>query len=105
MKSKLISFIGRQFYSDDSLINFSSFQFVYVFKKGNSSYLKNRFKYVYTKKTTSIEELIYLKDVQLYPNLIAELINILNANFNVAKTTYLRNDNLGGNKIFRTIKI
>jgi len=96
MKSKLISFIGRQFYNDDSLINFSSFQFVYVFKKGNSSYLKNRFKYVYTKKTTSIEELIYLKDVQLYPNLIAELINILNANFNVAKTTYLRNDNLGG---------
>lgn len=50
MKSKLISFIGRQFYSDDSLINFSSFQFVYVFKKGNSSYLNNSFQYVILSK-------------------------------------------------------
>jgi amino acid permease len=96
MKSIIIFFNSGQMNRYDALINFIAIKFVYVFKKGNSSYLKNRFKYVYTKKTTSIEELIYLKDVQLYPNLIAELINILNANFNVAKITYLRNDNLGG---------
>ena len=44
-------------------------QLVFVFKKGNAPNLNEDFQQVYTQKTTLFEELIYLKEILLYPNL------------------------------------
>ena len=48
--------------------SFTVGQVAYVLKKGNGSYLNEGVQQVYNKKTTPVEELVYLKAVQIYPN-------------------------------------
>jgi hypothetical protein len=57
--------------------SFTVGQVAYVLKKGTGSYLNEGVQQVYTKKTTPIEELVYLKEVQLYPNPTQETMTLI----------------------------
>ncbi|MFN6064029.1 MAG: T9SS type A sorting domain-containing protein [Bacteroidota bacterium] len=46
-------------------------------KKGNGTYLNEGVQQIYTKKTTPIEELVYLKEVLLYPNPTQETFTLI----------------------------
>ena len=63
-----VSSAGGHFKTTGGSTSFTVGQVAYVLKKGTGSYLNEGVQQVYTKKTTPIEELVYLKEVQLYPN-------------------------------------
>ena len=75
--------------------SFTVGQVAYVLKKGNGPYLNEGVQQVYTKKTTPIEELVYLKEVQLYPNPSEEILNITLPNFDGSTTSFIIMDNMG----------
>jgi hypothetical protein len=50
---------------------------------------------VYTKKTTPIEELVYLKEVQLYPNPTQETFNLIISTKENVQVRYIIMDYLG----------
>ena len=63
-----VSTTGGHIKSTGGSTSFTVGQVAYVLKKGNGSYLNEGVQQVYNKKTTPVEELVYLKEVQLYPN-------------------------------------
>jgi len=75
--------------------SFTVGQVAYVLKKGNGPYLNEGVQQVYTKKTTPVEELVYLKEVQLYPNPSEEILNITLPNFDGSATSFIIMDNMG----------
>jgi hypothetical protein len=72
-----LSTTGGHFKSTGGSTSFTVGQVAYVLKKGTGSYLNEGVQQVYTKKTTPIEELVYLKEVQLYPNPTQETFNLI----------------------------
>jgi hypothetical protein len=72
-----ISSTGGHFKSSGGSTSFTVGQVAYVLKKGTGSYLNEGVQQVYTKKTTPIEELVYLKEVQLYPNPTQETFTLI----------------------------
>lgn len=72
-----VSTTGGHFKSTGGSTSFTVGQIAYVLKKGNSSYLNDGVQQVYTKKTTPIEELVYLKEVLLYPNPTQETMTLI----------------------------
>jgi hypothetical protein len=72
-----LSAAGGHFKSTGGSTSFTVGQVAYVLKKGTGSYLNEGVQQVYTKKTTPIEELVYLKEVQLYPNPTQETFNLI----------------------------
>ena len=72
-----LSTTGGQFKSTGGSTSFTVGQVAYVLKKGTGSYLNEGVQQVYTKKTTPIEELVYLKDVLVYPNPTQETFNLI----------------------------
>jgi hypothetical protein len=72
-----ISSTGGHFKTTGGSTSFTVGQVAYVLKKGNGSYLNEGVQQVYTKKTTPVEELVYLKEVQLYPNPTQETVILI----------------------------
>ena len=72
-----ISSTGGHFKTTGGSTSFTVGQVAYVLKKGNGSYLNEGVQQVYTKKTTPVEELVYLKEVQLYPNPTQETMTLI----------------------------
>ena len=72
-----VSTTGGHIKSSGGSTSFTVGQVAYVLKKGNGSYLNEGVQQVYTKKTTPIEELVYLKEVQLYPNPTQETMTLI----------------------------
>ena len=72
-----LSSTGGHFKTTGGSTSFTVGQVAYVLKKGNGSYLNEGVQQVYTKKTTPIEELVYLKEVQLYPNPTQEIVTLI----------------------------
>ena len=72
-----ISSTGGHFKTAGGSTSFTVGQVAYVLKKGTGSYLNEGVQQVYTKKTTPIEELVYLKEVQLYPNPTQETVILI----------------------------
>jgi hypothetical protein len=72
-----LSTAGGHFKSSGGSTSFTVGQVAYLLKKGNGSYLNEGVQQVYTKKTTPIEELVYLKEVQLYPNPTHETFTLI----------------------------
>lgn len=72
-----LSAAGGHFKSNGGSTSFTVGQVAYVLKKGTGSYLNEGVQQVYSKKTTPIEELVYLKEVQLYPNPTQETFNLI----------------------------
>ncbi len=73
----VISSTGGHFKTVGGSTSFTVGQVAYVLKKGTGSYLNEGVQQVYTKKTTPIEELVYLKEVQLYPNPTQETMTLI----------------------------
>ena len=73
----VISSTGGHFKTAGGSTSFTVGQVAYVLKKGTGSYLNEGVQQVYTKKTTPIEELVYLKEVQLYPNPTQETMTLI----------------------------
>ena len=72
-----ISSTGGHFKSTGGSTSFTVGQVAYLLKKGNGLYLNEGVQQVYTKKTTPIEELVYLKEVLLYPNPTRESLTLI----------------------------
>ena len=72
-----ISTTVGHFKSSGGSTSFTVGQVVYVLKKGNGTYLNEGVQQIYTKKTTPIEELVYLKEVLLYPNPTQETFTLI----------------------------
>lgn len=72
-----ISTTGGHIKSTGGSTSFTVGQVAYVFKKGNGTYLNEGVQQVYTKKTTPVEELVHLKEVQLYPNPTQETFTLI----------------------------
>ena len=75
--------------------SFTVGQVAYVLKKGTGSYLNEGVQQVYTKKTTPIEELVYLKEVQLYPNPTQETMTLILSSKEDIQVRYTIMDYLG----------
>jgi len=90
-----LSAAGGHFKTSGGSTSFTVGQVAYVLKKGTGSYLNEGVQQVYTKKTTPIEELVYLKEVQLYPNPSEEILNITLPNLDGSTTSYIIRDNMG----------
>ena len=75
--------------------SFTVGQVAYVLKKGTGSYLNEGVQQVYTKKTTPIEELVYLKEVQLYPNPTQETMTLILSSKEDVQVRYTIMDYLG----------
>jgi hypothetical protein len=72
-----ISTTGGHIKTTGGSTSFTVGQVVYVLKKGTGPYLNEGVQQVYTKKTTPIEELVYLKEVLLYPNPTQETMTLI----------------------------
>jgi hypothetical protein len=72
-----LSAAGGHFKTSGGSTSFTVGQVAYVLKNGTGSYLNEGIQQVYTKKTTPIEELVYLKEVQLYPNPTQETMTLI----------------------------
>ena len=72
-----ISTTGGHIKSTGGSTSFTVGQVAYVLKKGNGAYLNEGVQQVYTKNTTPIEELDYLKEVLLYPNPTQETFTLI----------------------------
>jgi hypothetical protein len=90
-----LSATGGHFKSTGGSTSFTVGQVAYVLKKGTGSYLNEGVQQVYTKKTTPIEELVYLKEVQLYPNPTQETFNLIISTNEVVQVRYTIMDYLG----------
>ena len=90
-----ISTTGGHIKSTGGSTSFTVGQVVYVLKKGNGSYLNEGVQQVYTKKTTPIEELVYLKEVQLYPNPTQETMTLILWSMEDVQVRYTIMDYLG----------
>jgi hypothetical protein len=90
-----LSTTGGQFKSTGGSTSFTVGQVAYVLKKGTGSYLNEGVQQVYTKKTTPIEELVYLKEVQLYPNPTQETFNLIISTKEDVQIRYTIMDYLG----------
>jgi hypothetical protein len=64
-------------------------------KKGNGTYLNEGVQQVFTQKTTPIEELVYLKEVQLYPNPTQETMTLILSSMEDVLVRYTIMDYLG----------
>jgi hypothetical protein len=64
-------------------------------KKGTGPYLNEGVQQVYTKKTTHIEELVYLKEVILYPNPTQETMTLILSSMEDVLVRYTIMDYLG----------
>ena len=90
-----ISSTGGHFKSSGGSTSFTVGQVAYVLKKGTGSYLNEGVQQVYTKKTTPIEELVYLKEVQLFPNPTQETITLILSSKEDIQVRYTIMDYLG----------
>jgi hypothetical protein len=72
-----ISTTGGHIKTTGGSTSFAVGQVAYVLKKGNGPYLNEGVQQVYTKKTTPIEELVYLREVLLYPNPTQETFTLI----------------------------
>jgi hypothetical protein len=90
-----LSAAGGHFKSSGGSTSFTVGQVAYVLKKGTGSYLNEGVQQVYTKKTTPIEELVYLKEVQLYPNPTQETMNLILSSKEDVQVRYIIMDYLG----------
>jgi hypothetical protein len=90
-----ISSTGGHFKTTGGSTSFTVGQVAYVLKKGNGSYLNEGVQQVYTKKTTPIEELDYLKEVLLYPNPTQETMTLILSSKEDVQVRYTIMDYLG----------
>ena len=90
-----LSAAGGHFKSNGGSTSFTVGQVAYVLKKGTGSYLNEGVQQVYSKKTTPIEELVYLKEVQLYPNPTQETFNLIISTKEDVQVRYTIMDYLG----------
>ena len=90
-----ISSTGGHFKTAGGSTSFTVGQVAYVLKKGTGSYLNEGVQQVYTKKTTPIEELVYLKEVQLYPNPTQETMTLILSSMEDVQVRYTIMDYLG----------
>ena len=90
-----VSTTGGHIKSTGGSTSFTVGQLAYVLKKGNGPYLNEGVQQVYTKKTTPIEELVYLKDVQLYPNPTQETMTLILSSKEDVQVRYAIMDYLG----------
>jgi len=90
-----ISTTGGHFKSTGGSTSFTVGQVAYVLKKGTGSYLNEGVQQVYTKKTTPIEELVYLKDVLVYPNPTQETMTLILSSMEDVLVRYTIMDYLG----------
>ena len=90
-----VSTTGGHIKSSGGSTSFTVGQVAYVLKKGNGSYLNEGVQQVYTKKTTPIEELVYLKEVQLYPNPTQETMTLILSSMADVQVRYTIMDYLG----------
>ena len=90
-----LSAAGGHFKTSGGLTSFTVGQVAYVLKKGTGSYLNEGVQQVYTKKTTPIEELVYLKEVQLYPNPTQETMTLILSSKEDIQVRYTIMDYLG----------
>jgi hypothetical protein len=90
-----LSSTGGHIKSTGGSTSFTIGQVAYVLKKGTGSYLNEGVQQVYTKKTTPIEELVYLKEVQLYPNPTQETFNLIISTKEDVQIRYTIMDYLG----------
>ena len=90
-----VSTTGGHIKSSGGSTSFTVGQVAYVLKKGNGSYLNEGVQQVYTKKTTPVEELVYLKEVQLYPNPTHETMTLILSSKEDVQVRYTIMDNLG----------
>ena len=90
-----ISSTGGHFKTSGGSTSFTVGQVAYVLKKGTGSYLNEGVQQVYTKKTTPIEELVYLKEVQLYPNPTQETMTLILSSMEDVQVRYIIMDYLG----------
>jgi hypothetical protein len=90
-----VSTTGGHFKTTGGSTSFTVGQVAYVLKKGTDSYLNEGVQQVYTKKTTPIEELVYLKEVQLYPNPTQETMTLILSSKEDVQVRYTIMDYLG----------
>ena len=90
-----LSAAGGHFKSSGGSTSFTVGQVAYVLKNGTGSYLNEGVQQVYTKKTTPIEELVYLKEVQLYPNPTQETMTLILSSKEDIQVRYTIMDYLG----------
>ncbi len=90
-----ISTTGGHIKSTGGSTSFTVGQVAYVLKKGNGSYLNEGVQQIYTKKTTPIEELVYLKEVQLYPNPTQGSMTLILSSMEDVQVRYTIMDYLG----------
>ena len=90
-----ISSTGGHFKSSGGSTSFTVGQVAYVLKNGTGSYLNEGVQQVYTKKTTPIEELVYLKEAQLYPNPTQETMTLILSSKEDIQVRYTIMDYLG----------
>ena len=90
-----ISSTGGHFKTAGGSTSFTVGQVAYVLKKGTGSYLNEGVQQVYTKKTTPVEELVYLKEVQLYPNPTQETVTLILSSKEGVQVRYTIMDYLG----------
>jgi hypothetical protein len=90
-----LSAAGGHFKTTGGSTSFTVGQVAYVLKKGTGSYLNEGVQQVYTKKTTPVEELVYLKEVQLYPNPTQETITLILSSKEDIQVRYTIMDYLG----------
>jgi hypothetical protein len=90
-----LSAAGGHFKTSGGSTSFTVGQVAYVLKKGTGSSLNEGVQQVYTKKTTPVEELVYLKEVQLYPNPTQETITLILSSKEDIQVRYTIMDYLG----------
>lgn len=90
-----VSTTGGHIKSTGGSTSFTVGQVVYVLKKGTGPYLNEGVQQVYTKKTTPIEELFYLKEVLLYPNSTQETMTLILSSMEDVLVRYTIMDYLG----------
>jgi hypothetical protein len=90
-----LSAAGGHFKTSGGSTSFTVGQVAYVLKNGTGSYLNEGVQQVYTKKTTPIEELVYLKEVQLYPNPTQETMTLILSSKEDIQVRYTIMDYLG----------
>jgi hypothetical protein len=90
-----LSAAGGHFKTNGGSTSFTVGQVAYILKKGTGSYLNEGVQQVYSKKTTPVEELVYLKEVQLYPNPTQETMTLILSSKEDIQVRYTIMDYLG----------
>lgn len=109
-----VSTTGGHIKSAGGSNSFAVGQVAYVLKKGTGSYLNEGVQQVYTKKTTSIENLVHFKEVLLYPNSTQETVTLILSSKEDVLVRYtimeylgkeIRNGNIMSEKSLRDISL